>query len=96
MMGPRANEKTAVALPGNTTAFQNNQSPNPTIADVPESSSEISTFRRLVQQFAAVGLNLYPLDGQTLLVSSPQFGLSKTLPDLRAAKLYLAQIGGRA
>lgn len=56
--------------------------------------SEVSIFNRLSKQFARLELGLYPLDGQSLLVSSHRLGISKTLPDLRAAQLYLRQIGG--
>jgi hypothetical protein len=52
-------------------------------------------FNRLAKQFQALGLALYPLSGDTLMVSSPAFGMERVLPDLRAARIYLQQIGGR-
>ena len=52
-------------------------------------------FNRLVKQFQALGLALYPLSGDTLMVSSPAFGMERVLPDLRSARIYLQQIGGR-
>ena len=52
-----------------------------------------NAFNRLVRQFQAFGLGLYPLSGDALLCSSP-LGMSRTLPDLRSAKMYLRQIGG--
>lgn len=58
----------------------------------PVMDSDISIFRRLSRQFAQLGLSLYPLGGQTVLVSSHKLGMSKTLPDLRAAQIYLRQI----
>lgn len=56
--------------------------------------SDLSIFARLAKQFTQLGLSLYPLDGQTVLVSSHKLGMSRTLPDLRAAQIYLRQIGG--
>jgi len=53
-------------------------------------------FNRLVRQFKALGLNLYALSGDVLLLSSPRLGLSRTLPGLHAAQAYLRQIGGAA
>lgn len=62
---------------------------NPTVKLVPLQAvtGEISIFARLSQQFALLGLNLYPLDGNSVLV------VSKILPDLRAAQVYVRQIG---
>jgi hypothetical protein len=68
--------------------------PNAKPATQQGSQDEPSTFARLSRQFAAVGLALYPLDGATVLVTAPSLGMSRTLPDLRAAHSYLRQIGG--
>lgn len=53
-----------------------------------------NAFNRLVRQFDAIGLALYPLWGDSLLVCAPTLGMSFTLPDLRSAHAYLRQIGG--
>lgn len=68
---------------------------NPIVGLVPHQggSGEFSIFARLCQQFSLLGLNLYPLDGKSLLVVSPALGMSKVLPDIRAAQVYLRQIG---
>lgn len=55
---------------------------------------ELSLFTRLSQQFALRGLSLYPLDGPSVLVVSQALGMSRALPDLRTAQIYLRQIGG--
>ena len=53
-----------------------------------------NVFNRLVRQFEAIGLTLYPLWGDSLLVCAPALGMSFTLPDLHSANAYLRQIGG--
>ena len=75
--------------------YQTQQS-HPTSKNVPQQAqdSEVSVFNRLSRQFARLELGLYPLDGQSLLVSSHRLGMSRTLPDLRSAQIYLRQIGG--
>ncbi|WP_342616572.1 hypothetical protein [Rhodoferax sp. GW822-FHT02A01] len=90
------NEKAVNALAGNSTASQDtqqrdssgNQCPSQMVPEIP------NLFNRLARQYMAMGLGLYPLSGDTLLVSSPVLGMSRTLPDLRAAQIYLRQIGG--
>ena len=57
---------------------------------------DYSTFARLSRQFERLGLHLYPLSGASVLVSAPGLGMSRALPDLRAAKVYLCQGGGAA
>ena len=57
---------------------------------------DCSTFARLARQFERLGLHLYPLSGASVLVSAPGLGMSRALPDLRAAKVYLCQVGGAA
>lgn len=59
-----------------------------------ETEGDCSTFARLSRQFEKIGLHLYPLTGASVLVSAPRLGMSRALPDLRAAKVYLCQIGG--
>lgn len=81
-----------VATPNTYQTQQRN--PNLKIVPLQAPQSEISIFARLSKQFTALGLSLYPLDGQTVLVSSHKLGMSMTLPDLRAAQIYLRQIGG--
>jgi len=61
---------------------------------VQATGDDCSTFARLSRQFEKVGLRLYPLTGSSVLVSAPSLGMSRALPDLRAAKGYLCQIGG--
>lgn len=56
--------------------------------------ADLSLFNILKRQFEALGLHLYPLDGDSLLVTSERLGMSRTLPDLRSARQYLRQIGG--
>ena len=61
----------------------------------PQSVQDIDNlFNRLARQFGDMGLALHPLAGDTLLVACPALGMSCTLPDLRAARSYLQQIGG--
>ena len=55
---------------------------------------KLTHFQRLEQGFAAQGWRLYPLCGDTLLATIPRGGMSRTLPDLRAAQALLRQIGG--
>lgn len=57
-------------------------------------ADDCSTFARLSRQFEQIGLHLYWLTGSSVLVSAPKLGMSRALPDLRAAKVYLCQIGG--
>ena len=57
---------------------------------------DCSTFARLARQFERLSLHLYPLSGASVLVSAPGLGMSRALPDLRAAKAYLGQCGGAA
>lgn len=64
------------------------------LARVQVNPEEVSVFARLEQQFAMHGLSLYPLDGPTVLVVSQTLGMSRTLPDLRTAQIYLRQLGG--
>ncbi|QDL39335.1 hypothetical protein [Rhodoferax sediminis] len=59
-------------------------------------ADDFSTFARLARQFERIGLRLYPLSGASVLVSAPRLGISRALPNLRAAKVYLGQIGGAA
>lgn len=79
---------------------QQNQQANSTAKIIPlqplqkSTESDLSIFARLAKQFTQLGLSLYPLDGQALLVSSHRLGKSRTLPDLRSAQIYLRQIGG--
>jgi len=61
---------------------------------VQATDDDCSTFARLSRQFEKLGLRLYPLTGSSVLVSAPSLGMSRALPDLRAAKGYLCQIGG--
>lgn len=62
----------------------------------PQGESEITAFARLASQFERLGLVLYPLSGTSVLVTAPQYGMSLSMPDLRAARGYLRQIGGAA
>jgi hypothetical protein len=61
-----------------------------------QGESEITVFARLARQFERLGLVLYPLSGTSVLVTAPKYGMSISLPDLRAASCYLRQIGGAA
>lgn len=90
------NGKAVNALPGNVTALLSTQHLDSTgygqtsqcLDDIP------NPFNRLARQFGNLGLCLYPLCGDSLLVSSPALGLSCILPDLRSAQVYLRRIGG--
>lgn len=62
--------------------------------EVLQATDDCSTFARLSRQFEKIGLRLYPLTGSSVLVSAPSLGMSRALPDLRAATGYLCQIGG--
>jgi hypothetical protein len=57
---------------------------------------DVTRLSKLSSQYAAVGMGLYPLDGTSLLVTAPWLGMSRTVPDIRAAAIYLRQIGGRS
>jgi hypothetical protein len=54
-----------------------------------------SQYQRLEAGYAALGWRLYPLCGETLFVTIPAWGMSRTLPDLAAARRLLIKIGGR-
>lgn len=90
------NGKAVNALPGNVTALlstkqldsKGNGLSSQCLDDFP------NPFNRLARQFGAMGLSLYPLSGDSLLVSSPALGMSCTLPDLRSAQIYLRKLGG--
>lgn len=90
------NGKAVNALAGNSTALLSTQQldskgygmSSQCLDDLP------NPFNRLARQFDAVGLGLYPLCGDSLLVSSPALGMSCTLPDLRSAQIYLRKLGG--
>jgi hypothetical protein len=56
---------------------------------------DVSLLRRLQRQFEQAGMRLYPLDGASLLVVHPHYGMSKAIPDIHTASRYLRQIGGR-
>jgi hypothetical protein len=55
---------------------------------------DVSIFNILQRQFESAGLHLYPLDGDSVLVTSDRLGMHRTLPDLRSARNYLRRIGG--
>ncbi len=57
--------------------------------------SDVSLLRRLQRQFEQAGMHLYPLDGASLLVVHPHYGMSRAIPDMHSASRYLRQIGGR-
>lgn len=59
-------------------------------------AADITLFKRLESQFKAAGLNLYPLDGPSLLATSERLQMYKVLPDMRTAAVYIRQIGGAA
>lgn len=77
---------------------QNTLYPNPTVKLVPPQApaEEINLFAQIARQFTAAGLSLYPFDGTSVLVTAPKLGMSRVLPDLRTARLYLREIGGAA
>lgn len=54
-----------------------------------------NAFNRLARQFKNHGFGLYPLSGDSVLVSSLTLGMSRAFPDVRSAQMYLRQIGGR-
>ena len=64
--------------------------------EIQDLANSMSHFQRLEKGFAAKGWCLYPLSGDTLLATTPKWGMSRTLPDLRAAQILLRQIGGAA
>lgn len=64
--------------------------------EIQDLANTMSHFQRLEKGFAAKGWCLYPLSGDTLLATIPKWGMSRTLPDLRAAQILLRQIGGGA
>jgi hypothetical protein len=65
------------------------------IARLRQLGAGLSEFNRLERGFAAMGWRLYPLDGDTLLVTIPSLGMSRTVPNLRTARALLRKIGGR-
>jgi hypothetical protein len=58
--------------------------------------SSLTEFNRLERGFAAMGWRLYPLDGETMLLTIPALGMHRTVSDLRTARALLRKIGGRA
>lgn len=44
--------------------------------------------RHLQSKLAQMGFGLYPLTGDILLLTNPRLGMSRTLPDLRAATVF--------
>ncbi len=62
--------------------------------DLQQLGARLTEFKRLEKGFADKGWRLYPLDGDVLLVTIPAWGMSRTLPDLRAARELLRKIGG--
>lgn len=63
-------------------------------AELQQLGARLTEFKRLEKGFAEKGWRLYPLDGDILLVTIPAWGMSRTLPDLRAARELLRKIGG--
>lgn len=61
-----------------------------------EGDDDCGAFNRLARQFDCMGLRLYALCGDSVLVSAPGIGMSRSFPDLRTAKAYLREIGGAA
>lgn len=61
-----------------------------------EVDDDCGVFNRLARQFDGMGLRLYALCGDSVLVSAPGIGMSRSFPDLRTAKAYLREIGGAA
>jgi hypothetical protein len=88
------NGRAVNALAGNSTALLSTQQINSKgYGQSTQCPDDLpNPFNRLARQFKTAGFGLYPLSGETLLVSSPTLGLSRTLPDLRAAQAYLRQI----
>ena len=64
------------------------------VSQVP--AAPLPRFQLLEQAFAAKGWRLYPLHGETLFVTIPKWGMSRTLPSIQAAQELLNQIGGAA
>jgi hypothetical protein len=56
----------------------------------------LTEFNRLERGFAAMGWRLYPLDGETMLLTIPAFGMHRTVSDLHTARALLRKIGGSA
>ncbi|WP_342620835.1 hypothetical protein [Rhodoferax sp. GW822-FHT02A01] len=51
-------------------------------------------FNRLARKYRDLGYGLYPLSGDTLLLTHPAMGMTRTLADMRAAQMLLRQLGG--
>jgi hypothetical protein len=75
-----------------------NMNPAPRVgAVVPKPlPAPLPSFQLLEQAFAAKGWRLYPLYGDTLFLTIPKWGMSRTLPSIQAAQELLNQIGGAA
>lgn len=61
-----------------------------------DADGDCTVFARLSRQFESLGLRLFPLCGDSVLVSAPGLGMSRSFPDLRTARAYLREIGGAA
>jgi hypothetical protein len=88
----RPKGKTAVALPGNTTAFQETQYANGISATPDPASGRERLISALADGCTRLGRRLTCLDGNLFCIS----GMSREL-DLRAAAIVVRQLeGGRA
>ncbi|MEY4764317.1 MAG: hypothetical protein RI907_990 [Pseudomonadota bacterium] len=58
--------------------------------------STATPFQRLEAGFAAKGWRLYPLYGEKLMATIPEWGMSRVLNNLAEARQLLLKIGGAA
>lgn len=86
-------EKTAAALPGNTTAFQHSQHRNPSTTRLLTLGDQLSAFNRMKAAAAKHGIAAYPLSGDSIYLSGPG-GFHCCAPDVRAASILIRQMGG--
>lgn len=86
--------KTVNALASKLTVSQIEQHSDFTADGDISATGEASQLRHLQRQYERAGLNLYPLDGDSLLVVHQHYGMSRAMSGMREASLYLRQIGG--
>jgi hypothetical protein len=67
---------------------------NPTPSNDIDAMGPCRLLRHFQERLSQLGFGLYPLTGDVLLLTNPKLGMSRTVPDLRAARIFLMQLEG--
>jgi hypothetical protein len=87
-------EKTAAALAGNTTASQNTQHHDSSVAALLALGEKLTAFNRMKAAASKCGIDAYPLSGDSVYLSGPG-GFHCCAPDVRTAAILVRRMGGR-